>query len=107
MKVFQQDPDNLDERLQREAYAIPALVPASPWLPSAGYSAPIVASRIEPSTGDCVIDMSLAKAARNAPWLWTIQTRTESGWKTEIVPGSHRVFALGAPGGTPHHSTCA
>ena len=98
MKVFQQNPDNLDERLQREAYAIPALVPASLWLPGAGYSAPIVASRVEPSTGDCVIDVSLAKAAQNAPWLWTIQTRTESGWKTEIVPGTVRTRVIGARG---------
>ena len=45
-----------------------------------------------------MIDVSLAKAARNAPWLWTIQTRTESGWKTEIAPGTVRTRVIGARG---------
>ena len=98
MKVFQQDPDNLDDRLEREAYALPALVPASPWLPSAGYSAPIVATRFDPGTGARVIDVSLPKAVPNAPWLWTIQTRTESGWKTVIAPGTERTLLMGARG---------
>ena len=98
MKVFQQNPDNLDERLQRDAYALPALVPASRWLTGAGYSAPIVASRVEPGSGDRVIDVSLAKAAPNAPWLWTIQTRTASGWTTEVAPGTERTRVIGAKG---------
>ena len=98
MKVFQQNPDNLDERLQRDAYALPALVPASRWLTGAGYSAPIVASRVEAGSGDRVIDVSLAKAAPNAPWLWTIQTRTASGWTTEVAPGTERTRVIGAKG---------
>ena len=98
MKVFQQNPDNLDERLQRDAYALPALVPASRWLTGAGYAAPIVASRVEPGSGDRVIDVSLAKAAPNAPWLWTIQTRTASGWTTEVAPGTERTRVIGAKG---------
>lgn len=98
MKVFQQNPDNLDERLQRDAYAIPALAPASPWLPSSAFAAPIVASRVEPGSGDRVIDVSLAKAAPNTPWLWTIQTRTASGWTTDIAPGAERTLVIGARG---------
>jgi uncharacterized lipoprotein YddW (UPF0748 family) len=98
MKVFQQNPDSLDERLERDTYAIPALVPASPWLPSAGYSAPIVTSRIETVTGNRVIDVSLATATPGEPWLWTIQTRTKSGWTTEILPGSEHMRVIGLSG---------
>ena len=99
MKVLQQDPDQLVERLQREAYAIPALVPASRWLPSSGYSAPVVATRIDARSGDRVVDLSLAKAVPNGPWLWTIQTRTDAGWRTEIVPGAERTHIV-APRGS-------
>ena len=99
MKVLQQDPDQLVERLQREAYAAPALVPASRWLPSSGYSAPVVATRIDTRSGDRVVDLSLAKAVPNGPWLWAIQTRTDSGWKTEIVPGGEHTHVV-APRGS-------
>ena len=98
MKVFQQDPDNLDNRLAREAYGQPALVPASPWLAGAKHPAPIVATRVEPGSGNQVVDLSLPKATGGAPWLWTIQTRTTSGWNTEIVAGTTRTFAIGARG---------
>ena len=100
MKVLQQDPDQLVERLQSEAYATPALVPASRWLPSSGYSAPVVAMRTDMRSGDRVLDLSLAKAVPNGPWLWTIQTRTAAGWKTEIVPGSEHTHVLAPRGST-------
>ena len=100
MKVLQQDPDQLVERLQREAYAAPALVPASRWLPSSGYSAPVVAVRSDTRSGDHVLDLSLAKAVANGPWLWTIQTRTAAGWKTEIVPGSEHTHVVAPRGST-------
>jgi uncharacterized lipoprotein YddW (UPF0748 family) len=98
MKVFQQNPDNLDERLAREAYGQPALVPVSPWLPAAGYSAPVVVSRVDPASGSRVIDLSLAKGVPNAPWLWAIQVRTPSGWVTDIAPGAERVRAIASRG---------
>ena len=99
MKVLQQDPDQLVERLQREAYAMPALVPASRWLPSSAYSAPVVATRVDTRSGDRVVDLSLAKAVPNGPWLWAIQTRTDTGWRTEIVPGVEHTHVV-APRGS-------
>ena len=99
MKVLQQNPDQLVERLQREAYAAPALVPASRWLPSSGYTAPVVATRIDTRSGDRVVDLSLAKAVPSGPWLWAIQTRTDTGWKTEIVPGVEHTHVV-APRGS-------
>ena len=98
MKVLQQNPDQLVERLQREAYAAPALVPASLWLPSSGYSAPVVATRIDTRSGDRVVDLSLAKAVPNGPWLWAIQTRSDAGWRTEIVPGVEHTHVVASRG---------
>jgi uncharacterized lipoprotein YddW (UPF0748 family) len=87
MKVFMQNPDSLDERLLRESYAAPALVPASGWLPGADYAAPRVTSRIDAGSGDRVFEVTSSKAGR-APWLWVIQARADAGWTTRILPGS-------------------
>ncbi|MEO8619542.1 MAG: family 10 glycosylhydrolase [bacterium] len=99
MKVFQQNPDNLDERLAREVYGQPALVPASPWLPATGYLAPVVATRIDSVSGNRVVELSLATSTANAPWLWAIQTRSASGWTTDIAPGVARARVIGTRGG--------
>jgi hypothetical protein len=99
MKVFQQNPDNLDERLAREAYGQPALVPASPWLPATVYLAPVVASRIDSVSGNRVVELSLATSTANSPWLWAIQTRSDSGWTTDIAPGVSRTRVIGTRGG--------
>lgn len=101
MKVFQQDPDHLVERLESESYAAPALVPASRWLPSSGYSAPVVAMRTDARSGDRVLDLRLAKAVSNGPWLWSVQTRTSAGWTTEIVPGAEHTHVVTSRGGAP------
>ena len=106
MKVFQQNPDNLDERLEQGAYASPALVPASSWLPSASMVAPSVATRIDIASRSPVIDLGLGTLSSKLPWLWVIQTRRDSGWTTQIVPGSQRVFVFGAPA-APRRSTSA
>ena len=98
MKVFLQDPDNLNERLAREAYAYPALVPASSWLPSAAMTVPSVAPRIDATTGERVLDLGLGTFSSRLPWLYVVQFRTAGGWTTQIVPGAQRVFVLSTPG---------
>ncbi len=97
MKVFEQDPDNLDARLVNEAYALPALVPASPWLSTSSVGPPVVVLRVDAS-GNRVIDLGFQTLSAPAPWLWTVQTRTASGWRTDIVPGSVRTRVV-APRG--------
>ena len=98
MKVFQQNPDNLDERLVREAYASPALVPTSSWLPGGSMAAPSVAARIDAVSGERVLDLGLGTLSSKLPWLWVIQMRTDAGWATHIVAGTQRVFVLGVRG---------
>jgi uncharacterized lipoprotein YddW (UPF0748 family) len=105
MKVFLDNPDSLDERLVREVYSAPALVPASPWLDRRTPALPMVAVRSDSASGDWVLDLRAGAEPTDPPivrepWLWVVQTRADTGWTTEIVPGTEhrRVLARrGAP----------
>jgi hypothetical protein len=112
MKVFLQDPDSLDERLVREAYTGPALVPASPWLDRRIPVRPIATLRSDSISGDRVLDLrpgieGVATTATGpvsvvrVPWLWVVQTRADSGWSTTVLPGSESRHVLGARGAVP------
>jgi uncharacterized lipoprotein YddW (UPF0748 family) len=106
--VFMQDPDHLDERLLREAYAEPALVPASPWLHRRPPAPPVVMLRVDTVTGARVVDLRSgvnAPAAAESvvsttepPWQWVVQQRGAGGWTTTILPGTTRAFVV-APRG--------
>jgi uncharacterized lipoprotein YddW (UPF0748 family) len=108
--IFIQDPEQLDERLLREAYAEPALVPASPWLHPHPPARPVVAYRSDTTTGARVVDLRSAVEAAGppgvvvstteAPWQWVVQTRNAAGWATTIFPGATRGF-VAAPRGAP------
>jgi uncharacterized lipoprotein YddW (UPF0748 family) len=101
MKVFLDDPDSLDERLMSEVYTGPALVPATPWLERGAPGAPVIGVRNDAASGFWVLDLKpdTATAADlhggRAPWLWVVQTRTDAGWTTRIVPGVDRLHVLG------------
>ena len=101
MKVFQQNPDQLDERLLREAYSEPALVPASPWLKTPAQVAPVLIPRVDVASPDRFVETKIAGETakkKTDPWLWVVQSRTASGWSTQIRPGVTRVHAI--PAGT-------
>ena len=98
MKVFLQDPDSLDERLLREVYDAPALVPASPWLDKVPPSRPTIALRTDSVSGAQSLDLKPGET--HAPWLWVVQTRSDSGWTTAILPGTQHSQLL-APRSAP------
>jgi uncharacterized lipoprotein YddW (UPF0748 family) len=87
MSVFMQDPDSLDERLLREAYAERALVPASPWLDDRAPATPTVTLRTDGVPG---IIADLTPASTQDVWLWVVQSRSANGWTTQILPGTER-----------------
>jgi uncharacterized lipoprotein YddW (UPF0748 family) len=114
MKVFLDNPDSLDERLVREVYTGPALVPASPWLGRGAPVAPRIAVRNDSTSGFWVLDIAPGGAASStavgstttpaaapdssgarAPWLWVVQLRTVDGWTTRIIPTTERLHVLG------------
>jgi hypothetical protein len=97
MKVLMQDPDSLVERLTRDSYAQPALVPASPWLDSIAPGRPAVQPRLDAASGEMVIDMDPASGDKE-PWLWVVQARTSSGWTTQIIPGTEATHFLAGRG---------
>jgi uncharacterized lipoprotein YddW (UPF0748 family) len=103
MTVFMQNPDNLNDRLLREVYGEPALVPASPWLDRHAPAAPRAVVRTDATSGARVLDLDPGASApeSSAPWLWVLQTRTAEGWRTQILPATERVALLATRGGTP------
>ena len=106
--VFMQDPDRLDERLAAEAYAEPALVPASPWLHPAPPPAPVATLRTDAATGARVVDLrsgvtgaamaSTTMSTTAPPWQWVVQLERSGGWSTSILPGAARAFVVAARG---------
>jgi len=110
MKVFMEDPDQLNEQLVAGPYASPALVPASPWLGVGTPAAPLLGTHTDAASGALLLDVRPSaqppvpigyggsSTLASTPWLWVVQTRRASGWTTEIVPGTERTRTLGARG---------
>jgi hypothetical protein len=91
MSVFMQNPDSLDARLVREAYAERALVPASPWLDDRAPAAPTVSVRTDGVPG---VIADLTPASTRDVWLWVVQSRSADGWTTQILSGAQRKVAF-------------
>src|ERR1041384_2461578 len=98
MKGLMQDADSIAEALA-VPYAGPALVPASPWLHRTPPPRPSIALKHDAATGEAYL--ALRPAAGRKAWLWVVQTRSDSGWSTEVLPGDqgvHRLAGNGNPG---------
>ena len=98
--VFMRNPGQLDERLARELYTEPALVPASPWLHGRAPAMPVVSLRTDGATGARVVDLrsgvdaprggGTVTSTTEPPWQWVIQSHGPFGWATTILPGVTR-----------------
>ena len=91
MKGLMQDADSIAEKLAGP-YAGPALVPASPWLHGTPPPRPAIALEHDASTGEPYL--TLRSPSGRQPWLWVVQTRSDSAWSTEVLPGHQRVHRL-------------
>jgi hypothetical protein len=110
MKVFLDDPDGLNERLVAGPYAQPALIPATSWLSVGTPPAPTLAVRpdattrrpileIQPTASPAVpIGFGGSSTVSTTPWLWVVQSLSDAGWSTEIIPAAVRSRPL-APRG--------
>lgn len=114
MKVLQQNPDRLAEGLLAGPYAQPALVPATSWLSVGTPAAPTASVRNDARSGRLLLEIAPTpqppvaiglggtSTVSTTPWLWVVQTRTDAGWTTEVVPAAVRSRPLSARGaGTP------
>jgi uncharacterized lipoprotein YddW (UPF0748 family) len=96
MSVFMQNPDSLNDRLLREVYDAPALVPASPWLDRRTPAQPRVAVVTDSASGLTLLDIRSgdAVASSSSPWLWVVQVRGPDGWTTRIIPATESLYRL-------------
>jgi uncharacterized lipoprotein YddW (UPF0748 family) len=86
MKSFMRSPEGLSETLASGVYALPALVPASPWLGNRAPGKPKFTVALEP--GSSGIRLNWLSARNGITWLWVVQTRVGDVWTTEILPGA-------------------
>ncbi len=97
MIALMENRQGIADRL-RDAYAAPALVPASPWLPGAAPAAPEVRAR--PDRGAIIVEVAPMRS--DAAWLLAIWARHGEEWTFSVAPlaaGAVRIDARIA--GTP------
>lgn len=81
MVALMQDRDGIATRLQREAYAQPALVPATPW--RGGVPPPGAVQLLRQSDGRLRL-----QAAASPAWQWALWQRRGSDWQFAVLPGA-------------------
>jgi uncharacterized lipoprotein YddW (UPF0748 family) len=86
IKALHQNRDGLADKLVRQVFQSPALVPASPWLDKAVPTKPIVAFGQDAKQTIAVFRWTLPDGG--APGWWLVQTRYAGQWRTELLPGS-------------------
>jgi uncharacterized lipoprotein YddW (UPF0748 family) len=88
---------SLVAELEKDLYAAPALVPASPWLNAAPPPAPTL--KVSARSGQ--IRASWSPAPGDKVRLWLLQTRRAGAWTTQVVAASVRShsFSGAAPDG--------
>ena len=80
-----------------QLYAEPALVPASPWLDRTPPRAPTATLVSDRASGGVLL--RLRPAVATDVRLWVIQSRTSTGWQTQVRPGWERDVLLVRAGG--------
>ena len=95
MRAFLQSRDSLAEKLATQAYAEPALVPASPWLGNGAPAAPRVEARAAASGAEIALEPGMDAEPR---W-WLVRSRSGDEWRAEVLPGSARTHAVPAARG--------
>lgn len=85
----------LRTRLQTEAYATPALVPASPWLDDEAPERPTIATR----RADDEVQLTLSANGDSPIQSWVLRWYNNEQWHVEVVPGHRRTypFSTSAP----------
>lgn len=89
--AYLQHAQRLVERLEAEAYANPALVPASPWLDDDPPGRPVVTLREQ--ADHLTVTMTPAEDDDAVRW-WVVRWRAGGDWTFDIVPGARRTYTL-------------
>jgi uncharacterized lipoprotein YddW (UPF0748 family) len=94
MEALLRNRDGLNDKLIAGPYAVPALVPASPWLGEAAPAAPQATARVDTLSGRTTV--TLARVGSTPVRLWVVRSRYGSSWTTSIVPGTAREHSFAA-----------
>ncbi|MCS7079802.1 MAG: family 10 glycosylhydrolase [Chloracidobacterium sp.] len=91
-RVFRRNRGGLADLLRHEVYAVPALVPASPWLDATPPPAPALEVLIDPMVGRPVAVWRTDTPERTACWCIAIQTG--EAWELQVQPAAQRRVTL-------------
>jgi hypothetical protein len=94
MNVFLQNRDSLNDKLITGPYAVPALVPPSPWLDSKAPEAPSAAATVDTLSGRTTV--TLAAGGSTPVRLWVVRAHFADRWTTSVVPGNVREHSFAA-----------
>jgi uncharacterized lipoprotein YddW (UPF0748 family) len=84
MKALMDNRGGIADSLQKEVYAQPALIPASPWLGRHSLSAPKVKIRRQPHGRQIICEWKATGKKRI--WLWTVRLKIGDEWTMRILP---------------------
>jgi uncharacterized lipoprotein YddW (UPF0748 family) len=101
MRAFMRNQGGLADSLLLGAYAEPALVPVSPWMPGRTPGAPR-ARLLGGGSGRTTVALRAAEGEA-APFLWVVRARYGALWTTDVVGGTVAEVTPSAPAtrGTP------
>jgi uncharacterized lipoprotein YddW (UPF0748 family) len=94
MNVFLQNRDSLNDKLITGPYAVPALVPPSPWLESKAPEAPSATATVDTLSGRTTV--TLAAGGSTPVRLWVVRAHFADHWTTSVVPGNVREHSFAA-----------
>ena len=94
MEALLRNRDGLNDKLVSGPYAVPAVVPASPWLQESAPTAPSATARVDTLSGRTTV--TVAPTGATAVRLWVVRARFGSTWTTSIVPGTVREHSFAA-----------
>ena len=90
MKALQKNYGGVADLLAQGQYALPALVPASPWLGDERPGKPSVSASKD---GDR-IRLAIDPGDGEAPGQWLVQAKVGSRWEATLVPGEDASYSL-------------
>ena len=99
MKAFLKNQGGITDGLAKSVYALPALVPASPWLGETNLGRPEIVRSDDDTTGGSIL--TLKPFGEDKVWLWCIQIFANGTWHTQVMPGGQTAFALSANRAAP------
>ena len=99
MRAIAEDARGIAGALSKGVYQAPALVPTTPWLAGKPPAKPRLTLSKDLLKG--TLEVSLAAAPGDTPWLWAVYTKRAGRWRAEVRPADQAEVSLpyGGPDG--------